>query len=203
VDGEYVVGQSILELIQKRLSEERDLGDCVELGCGTGYLTRAIAGNARHVTATDLSEEMLQVAQTQLGEFQHVTIQKAECTNTGFPAESFDSVLLANLIHVIEDPLPCLQESHRILREEGRLLVVDLTSCGLPLIKKARLGLRYLRTWGPPPRHGQNHLSPEDLARLARSAGFRVEDLQLLQAEMNAVYLRGRKGANHPLPGPG
>jgi len=65
-DGEYVVGKPILEAILETLSEEQDLGDCLEFGCGTGYFTRAIAGQARHVIATDLSEAMLEVARTQL-----------------------------------------------------------------------------------------------------------------------------------------
>jgi ubiquinone/menaquinone biosynthesis C-methylase UbiE len=126
-DGEYIVGNPILQAIVEKLSEERDLGDGVELGCGTGYLARAVAGNARHVVATDLSDKMLEVARTQLTEFQNVTIQKADCANTGFPAERYDGVLMANLIHVIDSPLPCLRESHRILQNGGLLIVFDFT----------------------------------------------------------------------------
>jgi ubiquinone/menaquinone biosynthesis C-methylase UbiE len=192
-DGEYIVGEPILQAIVERLSAERDLGDCVELGCGTGYLTRALAGNARHVVATDLSDEMLEIAQTELSEFQNVTIQKANCYNTGFPAERYDSVLMANLIHVIDAPLPCLQEGYRILRNGGLLIVVDFTSYRLDLFRTAQLGLRYLRRWGVPPRGGRHDLSPEELVRLVKSAGFKVKNVQLLQAESNALYLRGLK----------
>jgi len=194
-DGEYIVGKPILQAIVKRLSAEWDLGDCVELGCGTGYLTRTIARNARHVIATDLSDEMLEVARNQLSEFQNVTVQKADCANTGFPTERYDSVLMANLIHVIDAPLPCLQESYRILRAGGLLIVVDFTSYRLGLLRTALLGLRYLRKWGVPPRHGRNDLSPEELDRLVKSAGFTVKNLQLLQAESYALYLRGSKCA--------
>jgi ABC-2 type transport system ATP-binding protein len=194
-DGEYVVGKPILQAILKRLSQERDLGDCVELGCGTGYLTRALVDNARHVTATDLSDEMLEVTRTQLGEFQNVTIQKANCANTGFRAGRFDSVLMANLVHVLDDPLPCLQESHRLLRDGGLLLVVDFTSYGLRLYTQARLGLRYLRRWGLPPRGGRHDLSPKELVDLVESVGFRVRFVELLEAESNALYLRSLKCA--------
>ncbi len=197
-DGEYIVGKPILQAIVERLSEERDLGDCVELGCGTGYLARAIAGNARHIIATDLSDEMLEVARTQLAEFQNVTIQKADCANTGFPAERYDSVLIANLIHVIDAPSPCLEESYRILRNGGLLIVVDFTCYRMGLFRTARLGLRYLRRWGVPPRHGRNDLSPEELVRLVESAGFTVKNVQLLQAESYALYLRGSKSAKPP-----
>ena len=194
-DGEHIVGRPILQAIVKRLSEERELGDCVELGCGTGYFTRAIAGNARYVIATDLSDEMLETARTQLSEFQNVRIQKTDCANTGFPAERCDSVVMANLLHVIDAPLPCLRESHRILRNGGLLIVVDFTSYRLGLLRTAQLGLRYLRRWGVPPRHGRNDLSPEELVRLVASAGFTVKNVQLLQAESHALYLRGLKCA--------
>jgi ubiquinone/menaquinone biosynthesis C-methylase UbiE len=199
-DGEYIVGNPILQAIVKRLSEEQDLGDCIELGCGTGYLTRAVAGNARHVVATDLSDQMLEVARIQLSEFQNVTIQKADCANTGFLAERYDSVLMANLIHVIDAPVPCLQESYRILRNGGLLIVVDFTGYRLGLFRTAQLGLRYLRRWGVPPRHGRNDLSPEELVCLVEGAGFTVKNVQLLQAESNALYLRGLKCASHYLP---
>jgi ubiquinone/menaquinone biosynthesis C-methylase UbiE len=197
-DGEYVVGKPILQAILTRLSEERDLGDCVEFGCGTGYFTRAVAGQARHVIATDLSDEMLEVARTQLSDFQNVTIQKEDCAKTGFPDESFDTVLMANLIHVIDDALSCLQESHRILRSEGLLIVVDFTGYRLGLSKTVQLGWRYLRRWGLPPRHGKNDLSPEALVRLVERAGFKVKDARLLEGGSNALYLRGFKCAKLP-----
>ncbi len=194
-DGEYVVGRSILQAIMKRLSEERDLGKAIDIGCGTGYLTRAITGQAQHVFATDLSDEMLEIAQTQLGHYQNVTIQKADCADTRFPDDSFDSVLMANLIHVIEDPFSCLEESHRILRSGGHLFVVDLTGHRLHRLKKARVALRHVRRWGVPPRTGSNDLSPEELARLVEDAGFRVKNLELLEGEYNAIYLRSWKCA--------
>jgi ubiquinone/menaquinone biosynthesis C-methylase UbiE len=194
-DGEYVVGQPILRAIVKGLSEERDLGDCAELGCGTGYFTRAIAGNARHVIATDLSDEMLEVARTQLREFQNVTVQKAECGNTGLPADTYVSVVVANLIHIVAAPSRCLQEIYRILRDGGLVIAVDFTGYRLDLFRKAQLGLRYLRRWGIPRRHVRNDLSPEELVHLVESAGFTVKNVQLMQGGSNALYLRGLKCA--------
>ena len=197
-DGEYVVGHPILEAILKRLSEEQDLGDCLELGCGTGYFTRAMAGQARHIIATDLSDEMLEVAEAQLRRFQDVTIQKADCASTGFPDERFDTVLMANLVHVIDDPSLCLQESYRVLKGGGLLIVVDFTGYRLDLFRTAQLGWRYVRRWGIPPRAGRNDLSPEELRRLVESAGFKVKDLQLLEGESNVLYLRGLKRVRPP-----
>jgi ubiquinone/menaquinone biosynthesis C-methylase UbiE len=192
-DGEYVVGTPVLQAIEERLLAERSLGDVIEFGCGTGYFTKAIARNASHVVATDLSGEMLEVARIELGEFHNVTVQKADCANTSFPAERFDSVFMANLVHVIDRPSRCLRESYRILRGGGSLIVVDFTGYRMSLSKKLGLVFRYLRRWGLPPRHGRNDLSPDGLVSLVEGAGFRVEDVQLIEDGSNAVYLRGRK----------
>jgi ubiquinone/menaquinone biosynthesis C-methylase UbiE len=192
-DGEYVVGRPILQAIEKRLLGERCLGDVIEFGCGTGYFTKAIARNASHVTATDLSDEMLEVARTQLGAFQNVTIRNADCAHATFPAERFDTVFMANLIHVVDRPSQCLQESYRILRTGGSLIVVDFTGYRMSFSGKMRLVLRYLRRWGLPPRHGRNDVSPDGLVSLVEGVGYRVEDVQLIEGGSNALYLRGRK----------
>ena len=71
-DGEYVVGRPVIEAIVERLQRERRLGEVLELGCGTGFFTKAIAGNSDLVIATDLSEEMLEMAKRQLGELGNV-----------------------------------------------------------------------------------------------------------------------------------
>jgi ubiquinone/menaquinone biosynthesis C-methylase UbiE len=109
---------------------------------------------------------MLEVARSRLRELKNVTFQRADCNNTSFPSESFDSGFLINLIHVIENPLQCLRESHRILRDRGTLIVVDFTGYRLKIAKKMKLGLRYLRTWGLQPRGGNNNMSPEELVSL-------------------------------------
>ncbi len=188
------MGRPIMQAIERRLLQERCLGDVAEFGCGTGYWTRVIAGNAKHVIATDLSDDMLEVAQTQLRGFQHVRIQKADCASVPFPLAGFDCVLMANLLHVIDRPSQCLWEGYRILRDGGILIAVDLTSYGMKVSQKVRLGLRYLKTWGLPPRQGRDDMSPDELALLVERAGFEVQDVRLIEAGSNALYLRGRKG---------
>lgn len=192
-DGEFVVGKPILQAIQEALSNERSLGRAVEFGCGTGYFTKAVARNAAQVVATDLSPEMVNVARSQLGQFDNVTIQVADCAGTSFPGGSFDSVIMINLIHVMDDPSSCLREGHRILRGGGSLIVVDLTGYGMSFCQKMKLGFRYVRAWGLPPRGGRNNLSPDELVSLVKGTGFRVEQVQLLEDGSNAVYLKGVK----------
>lgn len=192
-DQNYVVGKTILQLILQRLSEEHDLGDVIEFGCGTGYFTKAIAKKARHVIATDLSDRMLEVASVQLQKFQNITIQKANCEDTYFPSGRFDSVFMANLIHVIENPMNVFQESHQILRHGGLLLVVDFTGYGMNWFEKMKLGIRYLKKWGMLPGYVRHNLSPDELVSFVENIDFKVEEVRLLGDKIKALYLRGRK----------
>jgi ABC-2 type transport system ATP-binding protein len=192
-DGEYVVGRPVLQAIEKTLLQERNLGRTVEFGCWTGYWTGAIAGNAQQVIATDLSGEMLEVAQERLAGFNNVWIQKADCARAPFPRGGFACVLMANLLHVLDHPSRCLKEAYRILRDGGILLAVDLTSFSMKTFQRAWLGWRYLRTWGLPPRRGRDSMSPAELAALVEGAGFVTVEVWLIEAGSNAVYLRGHK----------
>jgi predicted TPR repeat methyltransferase len=70
-DQTYIVGQAVQQAVISRLSEERDLGEVVEFGCGRGFFTKAIAGNANRILATDLSDEMVAAAKEELKEFKN------------------------------------------------------------------------------------------------------------------------------------
>ncbi len=192
-DQEYVVGKTVLQKIIAELYEERDLGEVIEFGCGRGYFTKAIAKNAKHVTATDLSDEMLEMARIQLQQFQNITVQKADCEDTYFPSGRFDSVFMANLIHVLKNPIKVLQESHQILRNGGLLLIVDLTCYSMNWFEKMKLGIRYFKKWSMPPRYARNKLSPDELTCFVEKVDFNVEEVQVLGDKTKALYLRGRK----------
>ena len=190
-DTRYVAGEAVLQAVVDKLSVERGLGEVVEFGCGTGYFTTIIAPNAEQVVVTDLSDEMLAVAREQLKELQHVVIQKADVERTAFPSARFDTVFMANVIHVAGNPRAALRESQHILKNGGRLLIVSFTGYGMAPWDRMALSLRYLQKFGIP-KHSRNY-SPAGLAALVESAGFEVEQVQLIGDKTKAVYLVGVK----------
>jgi ubiquinone/menaquinone biosynthesis C-methylase UbiE len=192
-DQRYIVGGPVQQAVMERLSRERDLGELIELGCGAGFYTKVLAANASHVMATDISDEMLAVAKTQLKDRQNVTVAKADCEKTAFPDGKFDSVFMANLVHIIENPSITLQESYRVLKDGGLLLIVDYTGCGMKRFEMIKMGIRFLRKWGRPLGYFRSTLSPEELRSLVEGAGFEVEEVQLTGDKAKAIYLKGRK----------
>jgi len=177
-DQEYIAGKGNVQALVRKLHEEHDLKEVIELGCGTGRFTKEIAGNAKHIVATDLSDEMLEVARIRLSRFPNVTVQKADCCRTSFRSAIFDTVFMVNLIHVIENPSDALRESYRILRNGGKLLIASGTNYGAKESDIRGRVTRYLKVWGMPPSSYQTSLSPDELASLVESAGFEVDVVQ-------------------------
>ena len=187
---EYIVGRSLIQAIKKVLQEERDLKELIEFGCGTGLSTKALVKNAKHIIATDVSDEMVEMATKKLKRFKNVTVQKADCYSTSFPSGRFDTVFMASLLNVIEYPLDALRESYRVLKDGGRLLILQGTNYGAKESEVVRRSTRFLERFGMPPPYFRADLSPEELTSLVEGAGFQVDEVQLLK---NYLYLKGTK----------
>jgi len=172
------IGPATRGLIRERLSREGRLGDVVELGCGTGFYTRALVQQADSVVATDLSPGMLELARAAVAA-PNVTFQVENCESTSFPDASFDVVFAALVLHFTE-PARALAEMRRILRPGGVLLVANLDPKALSGLDRLRCQVRIL--WRgltgyrrrPPPGLGRNVLSERELLDLLAAGGFKV-----------------------------
>ena len=190
---EYIVGKALQETIIDKLVNEQNLGEVIEFGCGTGYFTKILAKNSKHIIASDLSNEMLDVAKSKLKEFKNITVKKADCTGSSFRSENFDTAVMINLIHFMSNPSEALKESYRILKNNGLLLLIDYTGYGMNRFEKIKLVIRFIKKCGIPPKYAQTNLSPDQFNSLVENAGFKVEENQLIGGKIKALYLRGRK----------
>ena len=97
----------------------------LELGCGAGEASVYFAKKGAIVTATDISQGMLDVVQ-KLAKKHHVKLTTKQCTSDklDFPDGSFDIVYAANLMHHVEHE-PTLKESHRVLKKGGLFISYD------------------------------------------------------------------------------
>ena len=191
--SDYVVGEAINKEISEKLSKEKNLGEVIELGCGTGYFTKVIAKNAEQIFAIDISEGMLEIAKRQLKDYKNISFHKADCKAITLLDKKFDTVLMFNLLHVIKNPFQALEESYRILKPKGKLITIDLTGYGMKKFEMLKLVFRYLRKMGKPPKSDKGNLSPDDLDYLAKKVGFEIEENKLLGDKIKAVYFKGVK----------
>jgi ubiquinone/menaquinone biosynthesis C-methylase UbiE len=109
--------------------------DVVDIGCGGGIYTQALARlGASTVTGVDFSEQMLRAAKVQCQGRYNIRFQQGDANDTDLADERYDLVLQRALIHHLQDLLPCFQEAQRILNKGGTLLIQDRTpeDCLLP-----------------------------------------------------------------------
>jgi 2-polyprenyl-3-methyl-5-hydroxy-6-metoxy-1,4-benzoquinol methylase len=106
--------------------------ESLEIGCGTGMLSRLMARRSGHVHALDLSPQMISVARARSVDYPNITYEVGDVLARSFPAESVDCVVsIATLHHLsMDDILPKVKD---MLRPGGVLLVLDLSKGeGLP-----------------------------------------------------------------------
>jgi ubiquinone/menaquinone biosynthesis C-methylase UbiE len=97
----------------------------LEIGCGTGAFSRALARRAKHVTAIDLSSEMIRVARSRSQQLPQIEFAVADVMGLEFPPETFDCIAtIATLHHVPTREV--LLKLKNALRPGGVLLVLDL-----------------------------------------------------------------------------
>ena len=131
-----------------------------DIGAGTGYFAFRIAkkvGPSGKVYALDLQEKMLSSLKERIATdgVTNVIPVLTGLVDSGLPDGSVDLVFVANVAHEFEDLEAGMREWSRILRPEGKLVIVDWKPEETPK--------------GPPLDH---RLSPERIERTSASAGF-------------------------------
>ncbi|MBA7680838.1 2-methoxy-6-polyprenyl-1,4-benzoquinol methylase [subsurface metagenome] len=135
---------------------------------------------------------MLENARGRFEGRKNVDVRTEDCYCTSFDDGSFDAILIANVLHIVDSPDEVMKEAFRVLKPGGNAVVVDYTGCGMSLFPMLALAFRYIRRWGWPPSSGKP-LGPKELAALAEGAGFVVEESVLLGRKTKAACMRARK----------
>ena len=105
----------------------------LECACGTGLLTGVIAPRCGSLVATDFSAQMLKRAEKKYGKYGNVRFERADITQLSYADGSFDTVVAANVIHLLDDPYAALRELDRVCRAGGRIIIptyMNLTEQG-------------------------------------------------------------------------
>ena len=99
-----------------------------DLGCGTGQVTEAIAPVVSRVIAVDESGAMLTSAKRRLAALENVEVRSGSVEALPIDDGELDVALLFMVTHFVLEPVKVLAEVKRVLRPDGRLLMLDLTA---------------------------------------------------------------------------
>ena len=151
----------------------------LDMGCGAGLLSEAMAREGAQVTALDLAPELIDVARLHLLEsvlqvdYQLVS---AEELAAQAPA-SFDAITCMEMLEHVPDPGSILRACATLLRPGGKLFVSTLNRTPLAFAV-AIVGAEYLAGLLPKGTHDyKRFIRPAELSAWLRDAGFELEDV--------------------------
>lgn len=90
----------------------------LDVGCGGGFLSNALALAGHEVTGVDLSEDALRIAH-EYDRTKKVKYLTADAYHLPFPDESFDAVSAMDFLEHVERPDEVIQEISRVLKKDG------------------------------------------------------------------------------------
>jgi ArsR family transcriptional regulator len=102
------------------------LGDVLDVGSGDGAAANALAPYCRSLTCIDNNPKMIELARERLAKSSQLKTEVADVHDLPFPAASFDCVLMFHTLTYAEHPARALEECARVLRPNGRLVLLCL-----------------------------------------------------------------------------
>lgn len=106
--------------VQKLISPSDDVLECA---CGTGLLTGVVAPGCKNLIATDFSANMLKRAKKKCEKYGNVQFEQANILQLSYPDGRFDTVIAANVIHLLDEPYKALSELDRVCKPGGKIII--------------------------------------------------------------------------------
>jgi ubiquinone/menaquinone biosynthesis C-methylase UbiE len=119
----------------------------LDLGCGAGHLSFAVAPHVHALIAYDLSPGMLTlVAQTAAERgLRNIAVEKGAVESLPFDDAAFDLVCSRFSAHHWSDLPAALKEARRVLKPGGQLMMIDVAAPENPLIDTHLQAIELLR----------------------------------------------------------
>ena len=178
----------------------------LDVGCGGGLLSEALAKAGAQVTGIDLAPDLVKVAKLHRLESgvqvdyrqQSVESLAAEMLADGAPG-TFDAITCMEMLEHVPDPAAILRACASLLKPGGRLFLSTLnrTPAAFAL---AIVGAEYVARVLPKGTHQyRDFIKPSELARWLREAGLQLEDVSGLMYEpwRNGARLISRTDVNY------
>ncbi len=94
--------------------------EVLEIGCGTGQISFLITKKVKRLIATDFSQQMIKICKAKNDT--NIIFQIEDATNLSFDDNSFDCVLISNVLHIVPNPEKIIAEIKRVVKDGGIIL---------------------------------------------------------------------------------
>lgn len=147
----------------------RSEGKCLDVGAGTGAISKVLLEKGHKVIATDISVNMVE-------EMKKKSIEAVVCDaeQLPFPDASFDTVVSSEMLYYLDNPDKFLKEARRVLKPGGTLLLSSANKRVAWFYDWLRAVLRPFGiggTYFDDPVH--MFFSEKELHKIVENAGFR------------------------------
>lgn len=125
IRSEYFEERLKYKLLSKINIKDKAVAD---LGCGTGFVSLALANEASIVFSVDNSINMLrQLKQNSLEKnYKNIYLIKSSLENISLFDESMDAVFINMALHHIKDAKKAIAEMYRVLKKDGAVIISDV-----------------------------------------------------------------------------
>jgi len=151
----------------------------LDVGCGGGLLSEALAREGAQVTALDLSPDLIEIAKLHLlesGVKVDYRLQSVESLAEEMPG-SFDAITCMEMLEHVPDPASVLRACASLLKPGGKLFVSTLNRTPLAFAV-AIVGAEYLANVLPKGTHDyKSFIRPAELSAWLRDAGLDLVDV--------------------------
>ncbi|MDQ2082599.1 metalloregulator ArsR/SmtB family transcription factor [Xanthobacteraceae bacterium Astr-EGSB] len=117
---------------------DRPFRSLLDLGTGTGRMLELLGPSIERGVGIDLSHEMLALARARLDRagLRHCSVRQGDIYDLNLPRDSFDVVIVHQVLHFLDDGARAIREAARVLRPQGRLLVIDFAPHDLEFLRE-------------------------------------------------------------------
>jgi len=98
-----------------------------DLGCGSGFFTIPLSGKVKRVYAIDIQKAMLKYLEQKIENQRIKNITPLLSKENKIPIENecIDLLISINALHEFADKEKMIQEMRRVLRQDGKAVIVD------------------------------------------------------------------------------
>ncbi len=154
--------------------------EILDIGCGGGILSEALAKLGGNITGIDMSQEAINVAKLHADvslnlEYHSISIEDF-CSNNN--TKKYDVITCLELLEHVPDPKDFIKNIRFLLKPGGKIFISTLNR-NLKSYLMAIVGAEYILNWIPRGTHEYSKfIKPSELAKILRRYDLKIKTLK-------------------------